>query len=386
MIQQNICLVDFSDQVYQVNSLYTKALLRPQLNLLYLATALASRGNLVTVVCSQEQAFKDGSIQFLPHPEDPERFWGKALYDIVICLNSLQGSTDIRPYLPEQIPMILWSTLVSQHIAMLGLRHSQVQQAFRAFVVENHMFAQAYVDAFEIDASRTHYRWPGMIRTLRKRFSTIEELKKARNPHLTLLFCSDPLIGLAPTLDIYRRLKVDYPELVLKILLKPGFEWQQSPVALQNLIQEAKQTPGVEVHDPMPWPAFAEALLGCHVLCSPLAFNEPYWAELIDPLSAGCQAVLCRHSDLQLVSVPEIHWIEPEPADSYFERYIAAIKKLLDQCQTETDKFFEVSLEQIANFNTLYTWDLRVWEWESLFFRYTREPAFITTTESVESL
>lgn len=369
MLNQNICFVDFSEQTYQINSLYTQALPKSQLNLLYLATALMVRPNQITVLGAQSKPLREGSIDFLPFPEDPASFWTEKKFDIVICLDSLQGLQEIKPFLPADTPLVLWSHLPPGHVAMLPLQHQEVRDAWDAFILENHYQAQIYGDTYGMPVGKLHYRWPCMVRSLRKRIQSDQDLRQVRSPQLTLAFCDDPYASLGQTLEIFKTLKADFPELRLKVFLKPGFEPELAHSGVQAQLQQARALSEVEVFDPMPWPSLVEQLLTCHVLCSPLAFQDLSGAEVINPLAAGCVSVLSQHQALLDMYRPLAKWVVPEPAESYFERYTQAIREVLEQFQNEAENMLELGLTQISAVNTLYTWDLRVWEWESLLYQ-----------------
>lgn len=369
MLNQKICLVDFSEQAYGFNQLYTQVLPRPQLDLLYLATALAVRPNQITVLSERDDSRHEAQISFAPLPADPASYWAEAGFDAVVCLDSLEGADKIRPYLPPETPLVLWSHLPAKHVAMLPLQHASVQAAWATMVFESFYQLRNYFETFGLRPEQVAYRWPAIVRSLRKRFTNTEQLATARAPQPTMAFTAEPAHGLAQALELHEALKAENPGLRLRVMLKPGFEAAAAPAPVRELIARARTCADVEVFDPLPWPSYVERLLGCHLLCHPLAFQDPNGSEMLDALGAGCLTVLPHHPALAELSCDQIVWIQPDPAESYFERYREALAGLLSKLREEPARQLEQSFRQIAHMSTYFTWDLRVWEWETLFFR-----------------
>ncbi|MGV3522959.1 MAG: hypothetical protein ACO1RX_01970 [Candidatus Sericytochromatia bacterium] len=369
MLNLKICLVDFSEDTYTVNSLYNQALPYAQREILYLATALAQRPNRITLVGEHTHAQLDQGIQFEPWPEDAAHFWQAAAFDVVICLDSAAGCQQIRPHLPAGTPLILWTHLPPQHLAMMPLQHAEVRACFQAVICENALLRDYYQGYFGFPAGVCHYRYPTMVRTLRKRFFSSQMLAAVRAPALTLAFTAHPAQGLDQMLEMYELLSQGFSDLRLRVFCPPGLELEHEPQGVQRLVARCRQTPGVEVIPPLPWPTWVEALLVCHVHCNPLSFADPAGAALVDPLAAGCQIVAAEHPGLRELGREHIHWVAAEPESDYFQRYTQTLSAVLERCLNEPETLLAASFRQATYANTLFTWDLRVWEWESLLYR-----------------
>lgn len=374
MLNQKICIVDVSEHSYGLNSIYTQTLPRPQLNVLYLASALALRNNSVTILCERDDVSEAPGLRFAPLPMDPETFWGEADYDLVICLNSLDGASSIRPYLKAATPMVLWSQLPPRHVAMMPLQHDAVREAWTSFVFDSTYLTKCYQELYGLSQARCNYRWPAIVRTLRKRFTSSDQLAKLHAGPLTIAYCAHPGHGLGQVLDLFEKLKGDLPELRFKLFLNADYDPDLASESHQEQIARCRALPDVDVYDPEPWPSFVEKLLSCHVVCHPLAFMDLGLAELIDPLAAGCLTVLCKHTGLHEICQEHPVWVDPDPVEDFFERYYTAVRELLEEFKQTPDEMLRRSFSQIARFNTHFTWDLRVWEWESLFFKLVEDP------------
>lgn len=373
MLNQKICFVDFAEQAFTVNSIYAEPMPKAQLDMLYLAAALALRPNRITVISDRPEAVTEAQIQFLPLPQDPAGFWSSCDYDAVVCLDSLEAVSQISPWLSPEVALMLWSHLAPRHVAMLPLQHASVRGAWGNFVFDSFYLGTNYCELYQLPVQRCHYRWPAMVRTLRKRFTGIEQFKAKHAPAPTMVFTAGPAYGLAQALESYSLLRAEFAQLQLWVLLKPGSSEADESPASQGLLQTCRDTPGVKVFDPMPWPAYVEKLVSAHVLCHPLAFQDLGCSELIDPLSAGCRAVLCAHPGLQEILEDQPDWIPADPAASYFDRYTEGLGAALRQLQEDPDLFYRRSFGQMARFSTFNTWDLRVWEWEALFYSLQHE-------------
>lgn len=368
MLNLNVCLVDFTGQNYDINSIYNDKLSRSQLELLYLATALSVRPNKITLIHERDHAIEMYGINILPRPNNPEDFWPTTDYDLIVCLDSLEGSQEICPFLPSKTKIILWTHLSPEHISMLPLSDPKISQCWSAIVCETASLTQGYIEKFNLPTTQMHYRHPSIVRTLRQRFKTSTELTHLRNPELTLAYTAAPAHGLEHIVNLFQVLQEAISELQLYILLPPDFREDMAENRIQNLLKSCRNIQGIKVIEPQPWPAYVEELLKCHMLCNPLGFFDPAAAYTIDALAAGCQVISVMHPSIKEVAHDLPVWIDHEPTDDYLERYYLAVAEYLKHMLNEPEHALKRSFAQIAAVNTYFTWDLRVWEWESLFY------------------
>jgi len=383
MLNQKICLVDYTSETpYQSNSVYTQRLSRSQLNILYLATALAVRPNQITVLSERESSSQSQNIIYEPLPLEPERFWLEADFDTVICVDSLQGSQDIKPYLPAKTNLVLWTHLPLEHLAMWPLGQPEMHTHWDAIVCASQFLAQSYINHFKLPVEKMSYFWPATVRTLRKRFTQTAELKQVRNASPTLAFTADPSHGLHHLIEMFTALQQGFADLNLHILLPSDFEEELSDEMTQQTLARCRQQPGIVVKEPVPWPSHVENLLQCHILCHPLAFMDLAGTHLIDALGAGCEMLAIAHPGLQVFNCGEhIIWVEAEPADNYLRRYGQALAERLHQHIQDPEALLEKSIKQIADIQTYFTWDLRVWDWESLCYRLQKSKVLANNAE-----
>lgn len=368
MLNQKICLVDFQEASYQGNSVYTQTLGREQLDLLYLGQALSLRPNHVSIMSERQNMLTAHGIDYTGFPEAPETYWQEAAFDAIICLDSLQALQEIKPYAPASSKLILWTHLPPEHIAMLPLKVPEVQQAFDAIVCETRNNQSAFITQHAIPAEKTFFFPPAMVRTLRKRFTSAKELGQIRHDALTLGFISSPEEGLAETLHIFETLQAAFANLQLQIMLPPEFKAAEARPEISTLLEQAREMPGVAIIPPRPWTSHIEDILQCHLIIQPISpfHNGPL--RLINALGAGSQVVAAEHASLADFCRDLVNWVSLEPADTFLQRCTQQVADCLQKQLNEPADYLDEALEQVAKVQTTMTWDLRVWEWESLLY------------------
>ena len=138
--------------------------------------------------------------------------------------------------LPPETPLVLWSHLSPKHVAMLPLQHASVQAAWTTIVFESFYQLRSYFETFGLRPEQVAYRWPAIVRSLRKRFTNTEQLAAARAPQPTMAFTAEPAHGLAQALELHEALKAENPGLRLRVMLKPGFEAAEAPAPVREVL------------------------------------------------------------------------------------------------------------------------------------------------------
>ncbi len=374
MLNYKICIIEPSDFEYSLKSLYTQALPRRIVEVLYLASALSLRPHQVTLANHRKNTQTEHGIVFQALSE---LCWKDHDFDIILSVDDLSLAQELREN-DQKIPLILWGQQLSTHLSMLPLKQQARQSYWDAYVFETVDLSQQYLDQYQLDVIRTHYRWPTMIRTLRNRIQSGEALIQARSERLTMAFTAPPSQGLAELLQAFSILQKCFSELALWILLPPGYDPEHpTEMKSQTLLEQARQSEGIEIFEPCPWPDYVNRLLKAHLVCSPRTAANPGGSQIIDALAAGCLVVAEKHPSLQSFAEKYLHSVEPEPKADYIERFTQKIAVLLTQVIEQPEKTLSQSLSQIAYLNTTFTWDLRVWEWESLMFQLLNHPLYV---------
>ena len=370
MLNLKICFVDNGPLSYSVNSLYNQVLPRTQMSLLYLLTALAVRPNQITLVSQRQKAEQQGNLTLLPLPEDPESFWSQQDFDLVVILNQPELVLELKPLIDPKIPLLLWLKLPPEHPSVQALKYEELGSFCKAYIFDSASQRADYMAAFPLELHKCHYRWPGIIRSLRKRFMTSDELKAKRpNDQLVLAYTMMPEYGLEHILKMYQEISASTPDLHFKLLLPPDYTVETDTPIHQTLVQACRDDANIEVVENIPWIAYVEHLLEVHIVCNLLDCKLPNGDSILDPLAAGCAVLSSKHPSLEEISKDSGRWVEMEPSEDYLERYKAQLIDLITAFQEDYDQEIKTGFRQMAAIQTHFTWDLRVWEWESLFFQ-----------------
>lgn len=369
MLNLKLCFVDPGPFHYSVNSLYNQPLPRTQVSLLYLVSALAVRPNQVTVLSRREHAETQGELTLLPYPEDLEAFWNAQDFDLIVVLNRPDLAVEIRPHI-QDTPLLLWMKVRPEHVAAQAFQDEALDALWTAYVFDSASQRQEYLSHFALSYHKCHYRWPGIIRSLRKRFMSSDELKDKRpQDRLVLAYTMLPEYGLKQICEIYRDISQSVSELSLKILLPPDYVPEHDTRSHQQLLQACRESDDIEVLEGLPWTAYVEHLLEVHIVCNLLDCKLPNGDSMMDALAAGCALVASRHPSLEEVSKDHCIWVDMEPLEDYAGRYTRRLLELITAHREDPETMVKRGFRQMAEIQTYFTWDLRVWEWESLFFQ-----------------
>lgn len=367
MLRYKLCFIDASELHYQPNNLYNKPLPLAQRNALYLATALSARQHQVTFIqegCLNASEHQNLSIEPFPTETD---YWRNQAFDAIILINHLEPGLALAAQKPPHTALFLWSFHSPRHLSLLALTEKSIREHFDLVVFSNAVLAQQFREHHNTDFNACTYVLPAITRTLRKRFSNIKSFTDVLPKALTLSFIQRPEQGLEETLDIFETLSQGFENLQLQVLL-PAEErpWSTAEAAL---IAQSERTNNVTVFAPMPQPAYVEQLARSHVLCSPRAHLDHNHYDLLDSLATGNHSIAIASATLESLGADLITWVEKEPEETQLIRYTEALAKRLQAWIQTPEAMIKHSFDNLATIGTYFTWDLRVWEFESLLFQ-----------------
>lgn len=367
MLRLNLCFIDASELHYVPNNLYNKPLPTAQRNALYLATALSTRKHQITFI--QEgclQASEHGNLSIEPFPSTVD-YWKSQKFDAIILINNLEPGLELVPHKEPTTALLLWSFNPPKHISLLPFEKKEIQAHFDLVMFSNAILAQQFREHYNASLNTITYFPVAITRTLRKRFSNVKSFTDVLPKALTLSFIQRPEQGLEETLDIFETLCKGFKDLHLQVLL-PTEErpWSKTEAAL---IQRCESHDGITVFAPMPQPAYVEQLAQSHVLCSPLAHRESNHYAILDSLAAGNHCISLPSETLESLGPNLVTWVDEAPEDTQLIRYTEALAKNLHAWLETPEAMIKQSFDNLATIGTYFTWDLRVWEFESLLFQ-----------------
>lgn len=367
MLRFNLCFIDASELHYIPSNLYNKPLPTAQRNALYLATALSTRQHQVTFI--QEGCFQSsehGSLSIVPFPTSTD-YWQNQQFDAILLINHLEPGLSLLPYKPQTTALLLWSLHPPKHIGLLPFTQKEVQTACDLVLFSNAVLAQQFREHYKLPFNAATYFPVAITRTLRKRFSHVQSFTNTLPKALTLSFIQRPEQGLEEALDIYDTLCQGFEGLHLQVLL-PTEErpWSKAEEAL---LQRCESHEGITVFAPMPQPAYVEQLMQSHVLCSPKAHREDNHYAILDGLATGNHCLSLPSKTLETLGPNLVTWIDEAPEETQLVRYTEALAKCLQGWLETPEAMIKHSFDNLATIGTYFTWDLRVWEFESLLFQ-----------------
>lgn len=371
MLVFHVAFVETSEIDYTPNSLYTSPLPVAQRNTLYLATALSTRGHQVTIfqaACDNKTTYGNLTIAPLAHLKGQE-----TRFNTLVYVDNVGEMTQLPPIEEQDFSTILWSFQAPQHLSLLPFKSKDLHDQVELVLFANPVHRQPFSNLYEFPLERSGYFPVAMTRTLRKRFKNTLDFKSTRPAELTLSFIQRPEQGLQETLDIFETLQQGFKGLQLQVLL-PCDERPWSD-AEESLIERCKTDPNIRVYRPQNRPAYVEQLMQSHVLCAPAMARDPNNYGLIDALAAGCHCIVFEDPGIATLGKEGLDWVETLPEDSQWVRYTSALAKRLREWDEDPEAMVQDRFRAVAHMGTYFTWDLRVWEFESLLFQLRKNKA-----------
>ncbi len=366
MLQLHIAFVDSSELAYAPNSLYTKPLPVAQRNVLYLATALSARGHHITLFqAACDTPLQQANLSVKPLPE--HGLSETQAMDVVVHINSLESLLELSREDAEHPLNILWSFEHPQHLSLLPLKNPALHPHVDLLLFSSPLYKPLINTQYGLPSQHMQVFPVAMTRTLRKRFPHTQAFAEQLPQELTLCFIQRPEKGLSETLDMFETLKQGFKDLRLKVLL-PTEERPWSPQE-NTLLDRCQADPQIQVFSPLPRPAYVEQLIQSHILCAPRLALEPTLYDFLDALAAGCDGVDFQRPELDSLGQDLIRTIPMEPLESQTVRYTQALAERLSAWDANPQEMIKKRFHVMAQMGTFFTWDLRVWEFESLVFQ-----------------
>jgi glycosyltransferase involved in cell wall biosynthesis len=375
MFQLRICFVDSGPMDYTAESPYLIPLGGSQSALCYLTAALAERGHAVTLLNNTSTPGLFRGVECLTLPEEPEELFLNRTFDAVISLNSLLPMSTIRPHLPPNTPLLLWTQHTAEDVSMLALQHRLVQEAWDSFIFVSRWQQANYIQRFGLQPERTCIRRNAIAPAFAYLFADKTQLVSTKAKTPTLAYTSVPNRGLAVLLDIFPLLREIFPQLQLQVFssLQTYQEPEDDP-ALQALYQRCRETENVSLRGSLPQPELALELSKAHLLAYPNTFAETSCISAMEAMACGCDIITTQMGALPETTAGFARLVPPEPHENYARRYLSALTDALMLWLKDPQAVVDRLSNQVMHTSRRNTWPVRIWEWESLLFQRCRNP------------
>ena len=373
MLKLKLCFVDYAPMDYTPESPYQTPLGGSQSALCYLSAALAERGHLITLLNHTQTPGCWRGVDCLTLPEEPGEFFASQAFDAVISLNSLEPMQTIRPFLSPRTPMLLWTQHAIDQPAVAPLRHRLIHQSWDHFICVSQWQRATYLHAFAIEPERISVRLNAIGTPFHYLFPDRAALASGKAKTPTLAYTSTPGRGLSILVDLFPLLREIFPQLQLKVFSSMQ-TWQQSEDDpwLQDLYARCRATENLTLMGSLSQPELARELAQIHLLAYPNIYNETSCIALMEAMACGCDIVTTALGALPETSSGYARLVDPGPGNTYVKRYFSALLDALMLWLNEPQTVLSRLTRQVLFANTRYTWQVRVWEWESLLYQLCR--------------
>lgn len=353
--------------------------------LVYLARELQALGHEIHVFCQcREQAGIFAGVHYHNLPE-LARFARQNPLDFFI---SLADESALKLGIPARYTLwwshndycFLWEEMPDLRASIAEVLSTRADR----LIAVSHWHAEKLAEVLKIP--REHF-WVGL--------NAVHAPWYEASPHPAhpprLLYSSVPDRGLDLLLEFFPAIREQVPEVELHLYSSftvwgKSEAWNQAQAGA--LYDKARTLPGVFVHDPLPHPQLAEALLQGTLLTYPNHAAEPldlsgFWAETsciaaLEAQAAGLPVISSARGALpETIRDGETGILLPgDPHSSaYRQAFIAETVALLQDAPRRL-RMAQAARERIL---THYTWQVRAREWEQFLItfestRQTRAP------------
>lgn len=361
---------------YTPESPYQIPLGGSQSALCYLSAALAQRGHQVMLLNNTRTPGLYRGVECLTLPEEPEEIFVKRRFDAVISLNSLLPMQTIRPFLESsQTPLLLWTQHTAEDVSMLALQHRLVQEAWDTFIFVSRWQQENYIQRFGLPRERTSIRRNAIAPDFAYLFPDKARLVGAKSKTPTLAYTSVPNRGLAVLLDIFPLMREIFPQLELQVFSSmQTYQEPEDDPQLQALYQRCRETENVHLRGSLPQPLLAQELSKVHLLAYPNTFAETSCIAAMEAMACGCDIITTQMGALPETTAGFARLVPPEPHENYARRYLSALTDALMLWLKEPQAVVDRLSNQVMHTSRRNTWQVRIWEWESLLFQRCRNP------------
>lgn len=370
MLQFKLCFVDCGSMDYTPESPWKIPLGGSQSALCYLAEALAARGHEVTLLNATSTPGFYRGVECMNLAQEPKEFFQNRCFDAVISLNSLLPAHTIRPHLPEKTRLLLWTQHAAEEASMVALQHKLLHHAWDCFVFVSRWQRDRYLEKFQLPAPRTCVRRNAIAPAFHYLFPDRATLARAKSKIPTLAYTSAPGRGLSVLLDVFPLLREVFPQLRLKVYSSlKTYQEPEEESWLQELYQRCRETEHVELIGSLPQPELVKELAQAHLLAYSNTFPETSCIAAMEAMACGCDIITTQMGALPETTAGFARLVPPEPHTSYAQRYLSALTNALLLWLKEPVEVLNRLSQQVLYVNTRYTWQTRVWEWESLLYQ-----------------
>lgn len=360
-----IGFVNFTPLAYNVTTPYNQPLGGSESSMCYLAAALAKIGHEVTLF---GRVADKNKLLGVRHELDTKLTSGEKLeFDVFVVQNTPFFGMQIKRFLNPNCKLIHWNQHNPDQPAVRVLNSRQFVEIYDAIVFVSQWQKERYLSTFKLNPQKCFVLKNAVSPAFQNLINTPNVLKlKSQNP--TLAYITVPQRGLDVLLDIFPKLKLEFPKLRLKIFSSMRvYQKEEDPHTLR-LYEICKSTHGVEYVGSISQKRLARELIKISILSYPNIVPETFCIGIIEALAAGCLVVTSKLGAIPETSAGFAKLVEIDTdREKYCQNFTKMLRKAIKLYTPANKSYLNVALAKAISYqNKFNTWSIRAKEWQQM--------------------
>lgn len=257
---------------------------------------------------------------------------------------------------------ILWQHIPADQQLVAEIRNKHFVRMIDAFVYVSHWQHEKFRYIHQIPLENSV--------VIKNAIDPIPFVKKATGGKIKLIHTSVPYRGLDVLLDAIRLIDRDDIELdVYSSTIIYGSDYAKFEGGkFEPILNKARKTNGVNLIGYAPNEEVREALQQAHIFAYPCIFEETACLSMIEAGAAGCKMVTTNIGGLPETGSEFARFV---PIQATHEDLVASYASILNQTIDFCKNGFCGDERQSDFYNTFYSWEKRIADWERLFNLFT---------------
>jgi len=365
----NWVFLDFIQWDYDVTAPLNNPLGGSQSALCYLATALAGRGERVTVLTGIAKPREVSGVRCLHYDGVPAEVFSPADTVSVVLNGPGDIARTVRDAIPGRHPLVLWTQHAHDQPAMLPLRDPECAALWDRIVCVSDWQRARFHEQLGVPVDRMEVLRNAIGPPFAHLFRSASALAEAKSRALRLAYTSTPFRGLDVLLACFPAIRHRHPACTLDVFSSMKVYGQpSSDDPYQPLYERCRVTAGVNYRGSIPQTELARELSGAALLAYPNTFDETSCIAVMEALAAGLIVVTSESGALPETCGGWARLVKPVGPGRGPEQFAIDFARAVDQAlvdlQFDPARFFHERYEQSRAINATCNWDLRAAEWQ----------------------
>ena len=255
---------------------------------------------------------------------------------------------------------IVWQQLSYDQTHVQNMRDRKFVDEVDWFVYNSHWCFNEFRKRFRIPEYKS--------KVIRNCIEPFPHNIKKNNKQLNLVYTSTPWRGLAVLIRVIEELNTMREDFHVDIFSSTKIYGDNFAKKIKNqydiLFDKCKELPNVTYHGYASNDKVRDTLAKSHIFAYPCIFEETSCIAAIEALAAGCKVVTTNYGALPETCGGFARYVEFEPnAGRLIESYTQALNQEMNKFGGEQNQ--QMLLDQINHYNTTWSVNQRIKEWEA---------------------